>query len=179
MNNLIAFTGHAGCGKSTCAQALTSKRQATRISFADPLRKMLVAFGLSWKQLTIDKQHPISWLEGKTPRYLMQTLGTDWGRAMVHPNLWVMLAQRRIEEHRETSSRPIVFDDCRFDNEARMIRGLGGIVVHISRVGVGNIAPAHASEAGVSDSLIDLRIVSDLDDREAFQKQVLGILDAR
>ena len=178
MKNLIAFTGNAGCGKSTAAQALCSKRQATRISFADPLRSMLQAFGLSWKQLTIDKQHPIGWLDGKTPRQLMQTLGTEWGRHLVHPDLWIRIAQRRIEQHRETSSRPLVFDDCRFDNEARTVRAMGGIVVHVRREGVANIAPAHVSEAGVSDSLIDLRIVCTVDDRDEFQRQVIAALDA-
>ena len=33
---------------------------------------------------------------GKTPRYLMQTLGTEWGRMMVDGDLWVELCCVRI-----------------------------------------------------------------------------------
>jgi Tfp pilus assembly ATPase PilU len=178
MKNLIAFTGYAGCGKSTAAQALTSKRQASRISFADPLRNMLRAMGLSWKQLTVEKQEPIGWLDGKSTRQLMQTLGTEWGRQLVHPDIWIRLARRRIQQHREVSSHPLVIDDCRFDNEARMVRELGGIVVRVTREGAANIAPAHVSEAGVSDSLIDRVIFNSTADRDEFQRQVLATLDA-
>jgi hypothetical protein len=54
---------------------------------------------------------------------------------------------------RRARSSGVVIDDCRFDDEARVIHELGGIVIDVRRPGTTRIN--HASEAGVSDKLID------------------------
>jgi hypothetical protein len=38
---------------------------------------------------------------GKSPREIMQTLGTEWGRRLVNPDLWVCLAEREVEKLRQ------------------------------------------------------------------------------
>jgi hypothetical protein len=121
----------------------------------------------------------MEWLDGKTPRQLMQTLGTEWGRELVHDNLWVKLAQRRIEQHRAASTKPLVFDDCRFDNEAQLIRGLGGIVVNLYRPEAVGATMSHKSEAGVHPCLVNLTILNAGEGRDEFQRLVLSSLDGR
>jgi hypothetical protein len=65
------------------------------------------------------KEQPVEWLGGKSPRQLLQSLGTDWGRDMVSATIWIDAMQRLIAEQ---SSDVIIIDDCRFDNEAQMVR---------------------------------------------------------
>lgn len=51
----------------------------------------------------------------------------------------------------------VVIEDVRFENEAALIRELGGVVVHILRPGMA-ADDTHASEAGVMVDPRDLRI---------------------
>ena len=174
MNKLIAFTGLATCGKSTASQVLAERLNYTRMSFATPLRLMLGAVGLTAEQLYGRKTEIIPWL-GKTPRELMQTLGTDWGRNMIHKEIWTLIAQNNIAKHCAEKKNGIVFDDCRFDNEARMINALGGIVIRVYRANTGTMG--HASEAGVSDELIRGSITN-CGERADFQKHVVNVCNA-
>jgi len=135
---------------------------------------MLVATGIEPEWLLERKDEIIPWL-GVTGRHLMQTAGTEWGRNLVHPDFWVRLAQRRIQTQPD---KRIVFDDVRFDNEARMICGLGGVIIGIRRDfptlrGQMN----HASEVGVSEGLVDRWIGNFGADKDLFSKLVLAIHD--
>lgn len=171
---LIAFTGPAFSGKTTAANAIVQACDGKRISFADPIRDMLAAIGISHEQLTHDKHEPVAWL-GKTPRELMQTLGTEWGRELVHPQIWLTITKLRIAAH--GNATPIVIDDCRFDNEAKLVHALGGKVVRIDRRG--STPPmAHLSEAGINPALVDSTIQNSTDNREAFGDLVLSVCDA-
>jgi len=91
---LIGLTGPAGSGKDTVARLLCEQHGFVQIAFADPLRAMLKAgLGLTDEHFNNreDKEAPLEWL-GKSPRQLLQTLGTEWGRRQVHPHLWLELA---------------------------------------------------------------------------------------
>lgn len=155
---LIGLTGKAGAGKDTVADILVQHAGFARIAFAAPLKAMLRAgLGLTDEQLEDRalKEAPLDWLDGRTPRQLMQTLGTEWGRTHAHPDLWLRIARRQIEQ----TAGPIVITDVRFDNEARLVRDLGGIVWHITRPGAGTVA--HASEAGITASAGDWWLAND------------------
>lgn len=56
----------------------------------------------------------------------------------------------------------VVCDDCRFDNEAEVIRQLGGKIVKIIKTGQDEnaVGSHHASEKGISDWLIDYKIIN-------------------
>lgn len=151
---LIGLTGPAGSGKDTVARLLCEQHGFVQIAFADPLRAMLKAgLGLTDEELHRRdlKEAPLEWL-GKSPRQLLQTLGTEWGRRQVHPHLWLELAARRIAQIKASSPclhiAGIVVSDVRFDNEADFIRAQGGQVWHLHR----DVAPVaeHASESGVA-----------------------------
>lgn len=144
---LIAFTGLAGSGKTTAANRLVEVHGYTRTRFADPLKNMLRALGLTDAEIEGDrKEQPCELLGGRTPRHAMQTLGTEWGRDLIDPDLWTRAWQHALDllPH----GVPVVVDDCRFFNEEQAVHALGGIVVLVDRPGAGakGIAANHNSE---------------------------------
>ena len=142
---LVGITGRAGSGKSTAAQVLIDAGWV-RIKFADPLKDMLRAIGLDDRHIEGHlKEVPCDLLVGQTPRWAMQTLGTAWGRQCIAQDFWVRLARRRIALAMAAGLN-VVVDDVRFENEAQVIRELGGMVLGLSR---GDGAGLHVSEAGV------------------------------
>lgn len=167
--NLIAFSGLAGVGKSTAANYLVANHGFTRLSFADPLRDMLKALGLSDADFTQEgKTRPHQLLQGKTPREALQSLGTEWGRNMIGDEIWRDAAIRRAHEIISRGGK-VVFDDCRFNNEAEAILSIGGFVVGLCREGIKR-AGGHASEAGISPDLISFYI--DGDDRASSERAI-------
>lgn len=128
---LVAFIGAIGAGKSTAAQIFCEGNKFKRISFADPLKGMLSSLGLSSGELYgMEKETPNLLLGGKTARYAMQTLGTEWGRNLISSEIWVNAWLHRVTTNVENST---VIDDMRFQNEYNIVRSLGGIIVKIVR----------------------------------------------
>lgn len=149
MQRLIGITGKAGSGKSTTANWLKSHHHFMEQSFAEPIREMLVTMlgESTWEIALETKEEPISSI-GKSPRELMQTLGTDWGRQMVHPDIWVNSAEEVLDLHLDRGAS-VVFSDVRFENEADFIRRQGGCIWHLSRTGAGT-PHSHESECGIA-----------------------------
>ena len=143
---IIGLSGYAGSGKSTAAQALIGYGWHPR-KFAAPLKGMLQFF-LAYqgaapdhiaRMIEGDMKEVLSvMLGGQTPRHAMQTLGTEWGRGWMSESLWVDAAMRNMPGH-------TVFDDCRFENEAKAIRDRGGKIIQVTRTGVGGTS-THPSE---------------------------------
>lgn len=79
-----------------------------------------------------------------TPREALQTLGTEWGRAM-YENVWAELGVRRALA---APADLVMITDCRFTNEAKAVRDAGGEVWRIVRPGAGLAGGAglHPSE---------------------------------
>jgi len=148
---LIGIAGPAQSGKSTLAgefRRLVEFRgqKYAEQPFAGPLKRMLGAIGVDVSDLS--KNVPVPFLDGKvTPRVMMQTLGTEWGRALL-PDLWLRVWQHELDDGAHTVCVP----DVRFDNEAELIRELGGTIVHVQRKPTADMlaVPAHASEAGIN-----------------------------
>jgi dephospho-CoA kinase len=131
---LIGLAGYAGCGKTTCAEYLVNHHSFVEVGFADPLKDGLCTMlGMTRKELEkIKEDKTVLPGIGQTARYMMQTLGTDWGRNMVNPDLWLMLAGKRIMQMMQDIDKSrVVVSDVRFINEAVLIRDLCGIVVFI------------------------------------------------
>ena len=143
---LIGMTGRAGTGKDTAADYLAKAHRFMPIAFASPLRVMLQAgLGLTDEHFTqARKNEPIDWLS-KSPRQLMQTLGTEWGRNHVNRSLWIRVAERELHS---LAGLDVVFTDVRFEEEAAMIRSRGGIIVRMVRFDASPVH-AHMSEAGI------------------------------
>lgn len=138
---LIGLIGRARVGKDTVAEYLCDYHNFDQYTFADPVKDMLeVVFGNRFREG--DRESPIDWL-GKSPRHLMQTLGTEWGRTCVHPELWTLLAEHRVKDAIKHDYN-LVISDVRFHNEADMILRHGGELWHIERDGI--TAAEHISE---------------------------------
>lgn len=151
---IVAFTGLAGSGKSTAALHLVNERGFARVRFAGPLKAMMAALGLAPSEIEGDrKELPCDLLGGKSPRYAMQTLGTEWGRYTIGRDLWVNAWRAAVDKL--PAGVPVVVDDCRFPNEAEAVRAAGGILVRINRPCAG-IASTHESEAHALDTTATL-----------------------
>lgn len=168
---VIGMNGYAGSGKSTAARILVSRFGFVEMKFAKWLKDMLRALGLTDREIEGDlKEVPNPILGGQTPRYAMQMLGTEWGRKLIHDNLWVGLAQYAVSQAEQSGLKRIVFSDCRYPNEARLIQHtLGGSVWRLVRPQGGEVG-AHSSERIQSEIRPDLIIdnsgtVDDLEER--------------
>lgn len=164
---LIGLAGPARSGKSTAADHLVRNHLLEHYAFADPLRSGLMEiFNLDPEDFEgVKKEQPVEWL-GRSPRELMQSMGTEWARQMVHPDVWVKLAEQNLNYLENSLSAVVGFvvSDVRFENEAELIRKRGGTVIHIIRPDAPAVNP-HSSEAGIQAKQHDLTICN-IGDRE-------------
>lgn len=159
---LIGLSGRAGAGKDEFLRALTGGvylgthwfAAPTAERFAGPLKGMLrhllkcagVHPAIIERYIEGDlKETPCPELGGKTPRQAMQTLGTEWGRKLISPTIWVDTTRRHLQRSLAVG-RNVAVSDVRFDNEVEVIRDLGGVVVRIVRPEADARACEHESE---------------------------------
>lgn len=153
---LVAIYSSApGSGKSLFARYLRRQIGAVSLKFAAPLKEMasrLVEVA-GYSQL---KAH--AFIEGATKeqlipelgvsgRRLQQTLGTEWGRKILGPDIWVNLAMKEVAR-RVAESERLVIDDMRFPNEHAAVKKAGGTVIKVVRSGVSR-PDTHPSEGGL------------------------------
>lgn len=171
---LIGFTGPARSGKDTAAAFVLAEFGGYKYSFADPLRAMLKAglnIDMSEPYWIERKETPIPAFGNKSPRQMLQWLGTEWGRQLIDEDLWLTLASGYLLQ----MGAGMVVADVRFENEAAWIRRNGGLLVHMQRAAAAPVH-AHASEAGVEfDVLRDAMIVND-GTLESLQASVRGVV---
>lgn len=171
---IIGLAGAAGAGKDTVADHLFKAHGCLKLALADPLYAMISAMtGLPVEKMAERsvKEQDIGWI-GTSPRRLLQTLGTEWGRGTLGDDIWIKNLFRRIDSYsaamgRWSNGANFVITDVRFANEAQAIRARGGHIVEIVRpmplAGVPEDARLHSSEAGIPDELVDVQIVNDTD----------------
>lgn len=133
---LIGIAGQARSGKDTLASYLLNNlsNDWTRSSFADPIKNMLNVIGVDCSdnaKAVIDDSY------GVTPRHMMQTLGTEWGRTLIDNDIWVKAFARL------NAGMCVIVPDVRFDNEADLVRQ-HGVLIHLT--GRGGIEGNHVSE---------------------------------
>ena len=127
---IVALVGAAGCGKSTVADILQGMGYH-RLKFSQPLKDMLKAIGLSDEHTEGSlKEVPRDLLSGRTPRYAMQTLGTEWARDIMEKDFWLNLWRTQAQKYEK-----LVVEDCRFGNEAGLVKSMGGNLWRINRLG--------------------------------------------
>jgi hypothetical protein len=175
---IIGLSGWARTGKDTVANYLVEKHDFVKLSFADPMRKALIALD---PIITVSGVYTplsqavrlIGWEELKTLspdiRPLMQRLGTEVGRNIFGQNIWVDLAMQEADNHKN-----VVFADCRFQNEAQAIKDANGSVWRIMRSGV-KPANNHISENDLNAYIFDAYL-SNSGDTKNLYKQVEEVM---
>lgn len=141
---IIGFCGNLHCGKSSAAVHLATYHRFGVHRFAGTLKEMAKCLGLSPQQVDGDLKetpdHEI--LGGKTPRYFMQRLGTEFGREMIDQDLWLNAWKATMPKGFDG----IACDDVRFQNEADYIRSQGGYLIRVERDMEDNFERSHESE---------------------------------
>lgn len=129
---LLGFTGKIKAGKTTIARLLEKKHGFVVKSYATPLKEALVQLtGLPMEYFTDGKFKEEVLDFGKSPRELMQLMGTEFVRNMVYEDFWIWRMGQEL--YQTSSDYNIVIDDCRFPNEVELIRKMGGLVIHLRR----------------------------------------------
>ena len=168
---IVGVIGPKGSGKSVVAKLLVGKYGFTRHAFADPLKRaLMVAFDLDDRQVYGDqKEIPTHKLCGRTPRHAMMTLGTEWGRELIHPDIWATAWYSTLPPGN------VVVDDLRFPNEFELVKNkLDGYVVSVRRPGYEYDA-SHASERH-SELEWDFQILND-GDLPQFQTRIINLYE--
>lgn len=144
---ILGIAGPAGAGKDTVADYLVAQHGFVKLAFAGPLKEMLAVAGFAEPAERALKEALVPGFDFSWRR-AAQALGTEWGRVL-DPAIWTKIIARRIDILSE-QRRHVVLSDVRFANEASLIRGLGGSILHLygRRVDLGEAA-AHVSENGV------------------------------
>ena len=147
---LVGLVGRARSGKDTIAHHLEMKHGFISFAFDDPIKRgAQELFGLTdtqtWHESVKELVIP-HW--GLSPRRLFQLLGTEFGREMIHPDIWLMRAHLHILGLLEKGYRRICLSDVRFENEAVMVRKLGGVLWYVERPSAEVVAPPK-SEDGI------------------------------
>lgn len=139
---VIGLVGATGAGKTTLANHLATAFSYVRLSMAEPLKEMLLALGLSPADVSgppEQRARPHRLLGGKSARFALQTLGTDWGRNRISPDIWTNAIYDRIVSIKDPIRRPqgeqvrIIIDDLRFPNDWAMLDRVGGVLIRIRR----------------------------------------------
>lgn len=135
---VVGLSGYAQSGKTTAALYLEKKYSIRRKHIAEPLRAMLAvllqANGMKGEEITRylegDLKEQVIPCLGVTSRYAQITIGTEWGRELISQDLWANTWARGIAD-----GEFVMNDSVRFPNEAKAIKGLGGVVIMIKRPG--------------------------------------------
>lgn len=165
---IIAILGYKGSGKSTVA-AHIQDYDFIRRPIASPLKEMLKTMGLTDAQVYgNEKEKPCHLLGGQTPRYAMQTLGTEWGRRLIHGDIWIRSWAATVPFDRD-----VVVDDLRFPNEALHLLGLRAHFVKVERslVRPSEDETLHESEVYVDKIPVD-HVFSNEGSLESLKQQV-------
>lgn len=140
---IVGLVGFIGAGKGTVADLLVDRHDFEKESFANSV-KDAVATIFGWNRALLEGDTPESrawreqddkfWSEklGKpfSPRLALQLMGTEAGRDVFHPDLWVHTVLRRCEN---APYHNYVIADVRFPNEIKAIRESGGIIARVKR----------------------------------------------
>ena len=140
---IVGLVGFIGAGKGTVADLLVDRHDFEKESFANSVKDACATiFGWNRAMLEGDtlesrawREQPDVWWSEKlgrefSPRLALQLMGTEAGRDVFHPDLWVHTTMRRCENNPWHNH---VIADVRFPNEINAIVKSGGKVVRVRR----------------------------------------------
>jgi hypothetical protein len=198
---LIAMCGHKGAGKNYVANVardlLTcsdSEVQVRFFAFAAPFKAFAVnALGIGsvygsdeekntrteydWSSMpqyvrdkNEDKAGPM------TVREVLQVLGTELSRDVWGKNIWIKAMLRTIQREKVGGTDYFFITDCRFPNEADMVKSIGGTIWKVTG-DRSNGKDWHESELVIDEIIPDEVITNNLDDNhDSIAEKVAGVL---
>jgi len=138
---IVGLSGFLDSGKGTVGDILRDKHRFAKKSFADPLKDVVsTIFGWNRALLEGDTKDSREFRERKskrwsqrfgydvTPRLMLQKMGTEGGRDVFHPDIWLYALEDRIQH--DTN---VVVPDVRFPNEIAFLKRLGGVTIRVRR----------------------------------------------
>lgn len=147
---IIGISGKKGAGKdAVCNVLLHHFKNSVRIAFADALKEEVAkACGRT-----------VRFIEENKPnfRLILQGWGTDYRRKLCDENYWINEWLRKVYQ---TTATLVVVPDVRFQNEAAIIKELGGEVWRVFRKGLES-DDTHASETDMDKFRYDTEIHND------------------
>lgn len=155
---IIGLTGKARSGKDTVADYMVTNYGVSKVGFADELKvKVMEDFNLSWEQIYGNDKEKIVMKYLKTPREILQHMGTEAYRAM-YDDFWVEKLYNKLVSGKVKTSGGIVITDVRFPNEVKFIKDIGGVVIQIIRENKDEIngIKNHSSESSLDNQMFDL-----------------------
>ena len=175
---IIGIAGHARAGKDTVAYFIREEYRAITYAFAEPLKAMLRVIGLDDQDLTGWRKDENNYDFQATPRHMMQTLGTEWGRDSVNENIWVIAAAKRIAQLNQTHpDTTIIITDVRFENEADFVRK-HGFLIHVERPIQRIDGSTHRSENPIRINEAEDSVIVNDGDLEQLREEALRIASA-
>lgn len=145
----IGLSGFAGTGKTEAARIIESEFGYVRQHIAEPLRRMIgsLLYDYGYSEENIERWLTGEWKDGVlvpelgvTSRHLQITLGTEWGREQVSPDIWAKLWRVQAEVGRACDGKGRMNDSVRFPNEEEAIRRARGFTILVQRPGTGPAA---------------------------------------
>jgi hypothetical protein len=138
---LIGIVGFIGSGKGTVADILVNKHNFTKLSFADTVKDATAAI-FGWPRHLLEgdtdesrafREATDDWWSEKmgynfSPRMALQMMGTEAGREVFHPDIWIHSLERKMDMYPN-----VVIADVRFPNEIAFIQSKGGFVIRVKR----------------------------------------------
>lgn len=184
---LIGVCGAIGSGKDSVADHLVERYGFVKLSFADKLKRLCMdLFQLEWKHVfgtQEEKMQAIVHLNVVPPecglmgdpwpervgepwcgRWVLEWMGTNACRTVWSP-VWVEAVRREVQASRESAGHNgqeyrAVISDVRFENEARMIWQLGGLVLRTEVEGSPVQTTGHSSDAWYPTAKVDFILVA-------------------
>jgi len=103
-------------------------------------------------------------------RRMLQVIGTEAGRDIHGEDCWVKIARQKIV----STDSPVAVVNVRYQNEADMIRDLGGVIVRVTRPGVG---PVNGHSSDNQEIRADYEIENDgsIEDLHAKVRRLVGV----
>lgn len=146
---LIGLYGYPEAGKGVVAGYLARRYGFARVNVGDGMKAMLEGLyrmsGLDAVQIERRlfgdlKETPDPLLNGKTPRYALQTIGCEW-RDLISPTLFSDRWADRVRTEENA-----VADGMRYPEELPSFRGLRGALVRVDRPGHRRVGSDHKAD---------------------------------
>lgn len=125
---IFGFIGNMGCGKNYVAEKLfipnLPSKPSLVIAFADYFKLTAICF----QNLNYDK---VFGEKDDITRKKLQELGTEFGRDKYGDNIWCDMLYNTMRMYLERGIQRFIITDVRFENEVKLIKELGGMIIKI------------------------------------------------